>query len=169
MQKRSPKQRQLPIIQPSESPDKAEKPKEQSSAPTAKVNSKFSRAKKVTYAQYITELICEKKAVIDGVDLPDKFWIIPDWKKYFKFQITIANKLLKTFRGDAIVNALKDKRTSKTYSLRSPFLFRIIEEYQKKPPTQISFSGSKIQRSYDSQGDFNTPKLKKNPLEGLDD
>jgi len=92
--------------------------------------SRYSPQGWVSAPQYITEFVCEKKARKDNIDLPIKFWEIKEWKNYFRYQITLANKLLKEFSEDAIMAALKDNRCWKTYSLRSPFLRSIIEEKQ---------------------------------------
>ena len=43
----------------------------------SKYPSRYSDGKKVTAAQYITELICEKRAVKDKKELPNNFWKLP--------------------------------------------------------------------------------------------
>ena len=57
-----------------------------------------------------------------------KCWEDKEWCKYYKYQITLANKLINQHGEEAIVAALRDKRCWSTYSLRSPFLKKIIEE-----------------------------------------
>ena len=90
--------------------------------------SRYSPGGWVSASQYITELVCEKKAQREKKELPMKFWEDKEWCKYYKYQITLANKLIKQHGEDAIVAALRDKRCWSTYSLRSPFLKKIIEE-----------------------------------------
>lgn len=90
--------------------------------------SRYSPGGWVSAPQYITELICEKKAQKDQKELPIKFWEIKEWRNYYRYQITLANKLLKEFPADVIIAALKDNRCWKTYSLRAPLLHGIIEE-----------------------------------------
>ena len=90
--------------------------------------SRYSPGGWVSAPQYITEFICEKKAQKDRKELPLKFWEIKEWRNYYRYQITLANKLLKEFPADAIIAALKDKRCWKTYSLRAPMLYGIIQE-----------------------------------------
>ena len=85
----------------------------------SKYPSRYSPDGWVSAPQYITEFVCEKKARKDNKELP---------RKYFRYQITLANKLLKDFPEEAIIAALKDNRCWKTYSLRSPFLHSIIKE-----------------------------------------
>ena len=94
----------------------------------SKYPSRYSPDGWVSAPQYITEFVCEKKAQKENKELPIKFWEISEWRKYFRYQITIANKLLKDFPEEAIIAALKDRRCWKTYSLRSPFLQSIIKE-----------------------------------------
>ncbi len=94
----------------------------------SKYPSRYSPDGWVSAPQYITEFVCEKKAQKENKELPIKFWEISEWRKYFRYQITIANSLLKDFPEEAIIAALKDRRCWKTYSLRSPFLQSIIKE-----------------------------------------
>jgi len=106
-----------------------------SSNRTSKSNypSRYSPGGWVSAPQYITELVCEKKATKDKKELPIKFWEIKEWRNYFKYQITLANKLINEFGADSVIAALKDSRCWKTYSLRSPFLRGIIEEKDRMP------------------------------------
>ena len=94
--------------------------------------SKYSNGKSVSAAQYITELICEKKAKQDHLDLHYKFWVNPVWSKYYRNQIGSANKLLKTYSPKAIIKALQDKKTDRIYSLRAPHLVPIIQQYESQ-------------------------------------
>lgn len=87
-------------------------------------------------AQYITEYICEKKAKLDKKELPVKFWELPEWLKYFKFQIVLANRLLKKHSEDAIIAALKDSQAFKIYSLNSPVLVSLIKKHEKIKSSQ---------------------------------
>lgn len=93
--------------------------------------SRYSNNKEVSAAQYITELICEKKAKITKVDLHYRFWTNKKWSQFYRSQINTANKLVKQFDPVSIVKALSDDRTQKIYSLRAPTLHPIIEEYHK--------------------------------------
>lgn len=107
--------------------------------------SRYSPGGWVSAPQYITEFVCEKKAQADRKELPIKFWEIDEWKKYFRYQITIANQLLKDFSEEAVIAALRDNRCWKTYSLRSPFLQGIIKEKQasiKERPTDTNYGVS---------------------------
>ena len=92
--------------------------------------SKYSNGKTVSAAQYITELICENKAKKDNTDLHYRFWVTKKWAMYYRNQIASANKLLGKYEAKAIINALRDSRASRIYSLRAPHLPPIIEEKQ---------------------------------------
>jgi hypothetical protein len=87
----------------------------------------------VSVAQYVTEYVCELKAKREKKDLPTRFWDLPDWKKYFRFQIVLANRLLKEFSPDDLVRALKDGRAKYVYSLNHPVVRKLAAEYKEKP------------------------------------
>ena len=50
--------------------------------------SRYSNNKEVSAAQYIVELICEKKAKLEKKDLHYRFWLTKEWEKYYKNQIS---------------------------------------------------------------------------------
>ena len=104
----------------------------------SKYPSRYSPAKFVTVAQYIIELICEKKAATQKVDLPIKFWNLPEWQLFFKSQLRKCHSLLKKYHEKAIIRALKDKETSRIYSLHAPWLMPVIERYQKIVTREIA-------------------------------
>lgn len=97
-----------------------------------KYPSKYSNGKSVSAAQYITELICEHKAKIDKKDLHYRFWVNKEWAAFYRNQIATANKLVKKYDPSAIIKAINNKRSERTYSLRSPYLIKIIDQEQKK-------------------------------------
>lgn len=95
-----------------------------------KYQSRYSDSQ-VTAAQFITELICEKKALKQKKDLPQQFWKIDEWKAYYRQQILAANALLKMYDEIAIIKALKSERSYGVFSLRAPQLDTIIEVEQR--------------------------------------
>lgn len=97
-----------------------------------KYPSRYSPNGWVHAAQYITELICEKKAQIEKKDLPIKFWELKEWLKFYRYQITIANSLIKEYGENVIISAIKDPRSFKTYSLRSPIFKKLCIDYKQK-------------------------------------
>lgn len=92
--------------------------------------SKYSNDKYVSAAQYITELVCENKAVKDKCDLHYRFWTTKKWALYYRNQIASAHKLLVKYRAPAIIKALRDTDGKKIYSLRAPHLIDIIQRYE---------------------------------------
>lgn len=92
--------------------------------------SKYSNGKYVSAAQYITELICENKALKDKCDLHYRFWTTKKWAIFYRNQIASAHKLLEKYRVGAIIKALRDPDGKKIYSLRAPHLIDIIQRYE---------------------------------------
>lgn len=113
--------------------------------------SRYSNNKEVSAAQYIVELICEKKARLDKKDLHYRFWLTKEWASYYRNQIATAHKLVKKYNPVAIVKALQDNKTAKTYSLRAPFLKSIIEQHQKILDSQNKEFSKSIDRSKDKK------------------
>jgi hypothetical protein len=97
-----------------------------------KYPSKYSNGKEVGAAQYITELICEKRAKLNKLDLHYRFWLNKEWSAFYRNQIGSAHKLLKKYSDVAIVRALNNPKTERIYSLRAPHLLPIIELEQAK-------------------------------------
>ena len=92
--------------------------------------SKYSNGKLVSAAQFITEIICENKAIKDRKDLHYRFWTNKEWASFYRSQIASAHKLLKKYDSTAIIKALKNTKARKIYSLRAPHLIPIIETEQ---------------------------------------
>lgn len=98
---------------------------------SSKYPSRYAPNKWITPAQYITELICEKKAQKDKKDLPIEFWKLPEWRKFFQQQVLAANGLLKIYDVKAIIRALNNKNAWSIYSLRAPHLDDLIKAEQR--------------------------------------
>jgi len=107
--------------------------------------SKYSNGKEVTAAQYITELICENKARKDKKDLHFRFWTNKEWAAYYRNQIATANQLVKKYKEQAIIAALKHKNAEKIYSLRAPHLIAIIEKEEER----LAAVNTEITQTYD--------------------
>ena len=135
----------------------------------SKYPSRYSPQGWVSASQYITELVCEKKARTESKDLPAKFWEIKDWKKYFQYQITLANRLLKEFSEESIISALKDDRCWKTYSLRSPFLRGIIQEKEDALKERTSVDYEIVDKKSVTHKSNNTKKSIISKLRDLDE
>jgi len=129
--------------------------------------SRYSNNKEVSAAQYIVELICEKKAKLDKKDLHYRFWLTKEWASFYKNQIATAHNLVKKHNPVAIVKALQDNKTAKTYSLRAPFLKSIIEQHEKILDSQNKEFSQSIDRSEQKTYKTNIPS--KNILSKLED
>lgn len=135
----------------------------------SKYPSRYSPDKWVSSYQYITELICEKKAQQDGKELPIKFWEIKEWRNFYRYQITLAASLVKKYGEESVIAALKDRRCYRTYSLRAPFLKPIIEEHHKRYKEEKA--ARKEGPSYDCDGkeSFSSNNRKRSILSDLED
>jgi|TARA_Y100000592_G_scaffold73358_1_gene114233 hypothetical protein len=134
----------------------------------SKYPSRYSPNGWVHAAQYITELICEKKAQIDKKELPLKFWELKEWLKFYRYQITLANKLIKEYGEHVIISALRDKRMWKTYSLRSPFLKNVIEEYKNKQELAMKIA-KEVEYDFSEKKTFESSNKKKSIISKLRD
>lgn len=120
-----------------------------------KYNSKYSPGKKVSPAQYITEIVCERRASSLKSKLPVFFWRLPDWKNYYIYQIRIANELLKTYSEKAILAALNSEKCKTVFSLKNPILIAQIKKYREP---KISTQERDREIIIDSTG-FNSNKI----------
>jgi hypothetical protein len=131
--------------------------------------SKYSNGKSVSAAQYITEIICENKAKQDGKDLHYRFWVTPEWDKYYRNQIASAHSLLKKYSDIAIVKSLKNPKASRIYSLRAPHLIAIIEQEQKLVDQQNTELSIKLERPENISFNKNTAKKSNSIISKLKD
>lgn len=120
--------------------------------------SKYSNGKQVTAAQYITEIICERKAKNSKKDLHYRFWTNKLWEKFYKDQIASAHKLLKKYSDTAIIRALNSDQAQKIYSLRAPFLAPIIDQEEQKLQSQNQELSLKLSRPSIVNFDRNSTK-----------
>lgn len=90
--------------------------------------SKFSPAEWVHFAAYLTEIICERKAFREYKTLPERFWQLPEWRAYYRFQITVLNRLRKRYTDDAIYYSFQSKDCQYTYSFNAPVFLRLLEQ-----------------------------------------
>jgi hypothetical protein len=111
-----------------------------------KYPSKYSNGKTVTAAQFITEIICEKKAKLDKKDLHYRFWLNKEWAGFYRNQIATANKLVKSHNPKAIIKALNSDEAAKIFSLRAPHLKDIIVKYEELLASQSNDISIEIDR-----------------------
>jgi hypothetical protein len=83
----------------------------------------------ITAAQYLAEMMCQRNALRQGVNLPPAFWkSSKKWGNELKHQLTRANSLIKEYGESAVVLAINDVRFLSCWSLETPSLIPIIKE-----------------------------------------
>lgn len=93
----------------------------------------------VTPAQYVTECLCVLVARSERKELPDQFWNDDAWKKTFRYQVGLANKLLKKHPPEVILATLRDRRCWKVKSFGANWLLGpILKEKQKEYDAQVA-------------------------------
>ena len=84
----------------------------------------------ITPANYIAEIMCQRKAEIENSgNLPKQYWNTTKYKNYYKSQLTKASTLLHKYDAIAIINAVK--KSYKVYSLRPKWFEAKIVAAQK--------------------------------------
>jgi hypothetical protein len=90
--------------------------------------SSYNAKRKITPAQRLAEIACERQANLLGKTLIPQFWNTPEWKKRFIDQVRHANELLKIYDFNAITDVfLKHPRY---YSMGTAFFKRALEDSQ---------------------------------------
>jgi len=72
--------------------------------------------------------MCKRRGKKENIPTPPSYWSMPDWKSYYKHQILAANRLLKIYPFEVIVNAVNNKKCTWIYSLFYPGLNQILIE-----------------------------------------
>jgi len=129
--------------------------------------SKYSNDKEVEAAQYITEIICEKKAKIEKKDLHFRFWLNKEWSKFYRTQICTAHKLVKQYNPVSIVRALNRPEAYRIYSLRSPLLITLTKQEETKLSQENTSFNKKINRN--SSKEFRKPSIQNNIFSKIQD
>jgi hypothetical protein len=69
-------------------------------------------------------------------DLPDQFWLLPEWDKFFKRQVAFAATILQDYPPECLVSAFSDKRLRKIRSfaafLSLPFFQKVLRDHYLK-------------------------------------
>lgn len=86
----------------------------------------FSPGKKISPAQYISELICANKANHFKINLPTKFWDYPEWAQYYKAQMFKAGQFLRYYNAEVLIKVIKEK------NIWTLFASWIVEEFLKE-------------------------------------
>jgi hypothetical protein len=73
----------------------------------ATYESAHGATRKITAAQKLAELVCERIAAFRGVGLAARFWSTEEWKGTFSRQKQRADVLLKLYDAEAIMRAFR--------------------------------------------------------------
>jgi len=136
----------------------------------SRYKSRYSPDAYVTAAQYIIELVCEKKAKFDSTELPIKFWNLPAWRTFFTKNLRRVHKLLREFDEKAVINALNLKCFGNSYSIFTERFLDLVTQEQGKIDQLVvqQVSPQEINRNtVDSKP--RPHKIKPNLLTKLDD
>jgi hypothetical protein len=71
-------------------------------------------------ANYVVELVSQRKAKLDGILLEEKYWQDPVWQKYYMQQKRAAHTLLGLFGESVVVSTVAGMKT--VYSLQPKFV-----------------------------------------------
>jgi len=135
-----------------------------------KYPSRYSPNKEVTAAQYIIELICEKKARFDKTELPMKFWQLEVWQDFFKRNLRKVHSLLKQFEAKSIINALNLPEYNNSYSVFTERFMGLVKQEQARLKQKSSISSipnPTNRRTINSKP--REPKVKENIINKLKD
>ena len=111
--------------------------------------SRYGEKRMVTVAQYLAELMCERRAKQEKRNLPPQFWQNEIWKKIFLQQVVSANNLLKRLDPErtgvgakALSAFLRSEQGKGIYSLSPAWILPLVEKMlprvQIEPPTEPS-------------------------------
>lgn len=112
-----------------------------------------------TAAQYMAELMCLRMAESNNEgSLGFKFWNKGKWKKTYQYQVTLANRLIKEFDEQSLIQALNSKQGKSIYSLRNKRLVSLASNIKKPTipdssnPLSISDTLSKPKKPFGKKG-----------------
>lgn len=69
--------------------------------------SSYGATRKLTAAQKLAEIACERKADHERRSLPARFWESPEWSHAYLAQLRAANRLLKVYPPEVIFRTLQ--------------------------------------------------------------
>jgi hypothetical protein len=119
----------------------------------------------ITQAQFLTEKLCINVAKRKGQRLEGRFWQDAEWKKFFQGQVCYANKLLKSFEFDVILNVLEANKW--ITSLRAGFILKFLAEENLKAQYKLPIIRVEVEDNTEKLPRA-TLKTKNNSLRKLD-
>lgn len=80
----------------------------------------------------MAEVMCERRAKSLGKELPDRFWALPEWKKFFVYQASLISKLVRQHGRLVLLCAIIKKLDRRIWSVRHPAVLSAIEQTKKE-------------------------------------
>jgi hypothetical protein len=93
---------------------------------SSRYESAYGAKRKLTPAQKLAELACERIADYEGAQLAVRFWVSPPWDKVFMTQFRHANGLLRLYPEEAIFRAFR--AADRIRSLGAPFFKEKVDQ-----------------------------------------
>ena len=86
----------------------------------------------ITPANYITELVFQKRnEAFNSGRCPERFWIDPKYTGPYRGQVIQAGRLLKKYKANWIIRAIKSPEAKYIHKLQDKKLIPIIEKFEK--------------------------------------
>jgi len=86
----------------------------------------------ITPSNYITELVFQKRnEAFNSGRCPERFWIDPKYTGPYRGQVIQAGRLLKKYKANWIIRAIKSPEAKYIHKLQDKKLIPIIEKFEK--------------------------------------
>ena len=86
----------------------------------------------ITPANYITELVFQKRSeAFNSGRCPESFWTNPKYTGPYRGQVIQAGRLLKKYKANWIIKAIKSPEAKYIHKLQDKKLIPIIERFEK--------------------------------------
>lgn len=121
----------------------------------------------VTAAQFLAEVMCERTAKKDKLEITPKFWNTVRWAGVFLKQLAHANKLLSIYDPSVVSAALRTREGKNIYSLGAPWLINILK-IEKNNVKKIELANTKEAKDLSIRLPFNGSKSLISKIKDLD-
>lgn len=108
-------------------------------SPVSKYLSKFGLSRWVTAAQYLAEVMCERRAKAEKKALPLQFWKTPPWDAVYRQQVAAVSRLFSRLdpkgagtAATAVSRFLRSQRGKTAYSMAGAWVVPFVEAEHKK-------------------------------------
>lgn len=126
----------------------------------------YSIGSYISAPQFLGELVCQRAAYKENKELPQKFWDLPKWRKFLVFQIAQANRLLKRYKAEVIIKALRDPKGRSIYSLGAPHLKGLLDKYAAIPEVSVEVEIEELEVTLGLRKPMTNTKSLRSKLDG---